>query len=401
MVKIDVLLAVWSLLAVYYTLKFNQKTRIKYHIAVGAFIGLSLATKPLTGLLIIPTVLLGHFFSSEGKTLIVRIKNFFNKKLFALFLSAITFNFLCNPYSLIDFRFFILSQYHIVIEQPFYDWYDKGWQYIVNFAHASYFGFFFVLLSLLGACYFVYKYIKTKKSLYLIIFSYPVIFFLAFAPLAAAPTFYPPIIPFLIIMMSKLIIDISEKIKFLILRYIFIVLMICLILFKPALFIYEEYYSKKGHDINLNAQVKGKDWIEENIPSMSKILLYGMYPSMPRIVDYRIQHQIEKIEDSFYEGKGEKKSYVESFKEAYRNHVKDGHTVFQLELKRTCPGCDVKFNVSEENLFEYCMKNNYDYVIASEELNMDKYEEFREKKFKFFGEPDYPIGEAFVIYKLK
>lgn len=92
---------------------------------------------------------------------------------------------------------------------------------------------------------------------------------------------------------------------------------------------------------------------------------------------------------------------MDSYKRAYEDYVKNGRTVFELELKRTCPGCDEKFNVSEENLFEYCMKNDYDYLIASEELNMDKYEEFREKKIKVFGGPDHPIGSSFVIYKLK
>ena len=60
-IRIDTLLAVWSILAVYFSLKIFETGKLKYYLLVALFFGLGLATKPLPALLILPTIFLSHF----------------------------------------------------------------------------------------------------------------------------------------------------------------------------------------------------------------------------------------------------------------------------------------------------------------------------------------------------
>jgi len=396
-VRIDVLLAVWSLLAVFFVLKISQTKKTKYYITTGLFVGLGLATKPITALFVLPTIFLGHYFASKKENYGIK-KLIFNKKLLLLFSSSFIFNFIFNPYSLLSIKDFLFQTLGIIINDTGRH-FLKGW-HLSMFTQDKHLGYVFVLMSLLGVCYYIYKYLKTRKDLYLIIVSYPIVFWFSFAFFPAREYFYIPIIPFLIIMTSKFLIDLSEKIKIESIRYLFILTALILIIWQPSVRLYKKtsFLKEYSNQKNAIATVSAKYWIEENIPKMSKILLYGKTLYLPRLVDYRLEQQMEFSHNFLYD-QDENKLYLESYREAFEKYKNEGGIVFDLDNIDKVNGLHKNYN--EADLFQYCTENDFDYVLVSFRLSLDEYPEFKRRKFNEFDVDKHPIGFPFEMYKLK
>ena len=205
-----------------------------------------------------------------------------------------------------------------------------------------------------------------------------------------------PIIPFLIIFVSKFIFDISEKIKEKNIKFshTFIYISLFLIILQPAMDIVSNTIRLNSFDNykENHTALAGKKWIEENIPKNSKILYYGYYVRLPRLVDFNANEQAQYGEYfMYYRWKNE--FLKELFAKAHFKYLKENKPTFDLELIR--PSLKDK----EKYLFNYCEQNNFDYVITYRDLN--KYPEFRKKIFKKFIRDNYSFGSEFIIYKMK
>ncbi len=400
--KIDLLQAIWVLLTVYSAIKISQTGKLEYYMISGLLIALSFVTKPLTSLLILPTVFLSHYLVKADYSGIKKnINIFFNKKLLFLIISSIFFVFVFNPYLLFHLKDFIQSHIDILYRDPFLSM-PKGINYLSILSDNQFLGIIFIALSVVSIVYFLYKYKKTKDPSFLIILSYPIFFFLAFLFFPCDPHFFIPIIPLLFIMISKFIIDVSQKINNLFFQYVFITVVFLLIIAQPSIYLYKKsiFSFKNQYPYNSVTTLVAKDWIEDNIPPMSKIFMNELYARLPRLMNYDIKKHME-YDEAFAYGHDRNELYVERFKEIYEKYKNEGGIFYDIESSRNNTKTKwEELGLGEEHLFNYCIKNDFDYVIAIRG-DLEKYSEFNDKLFFSFTHDKYPIGREINIYKLK
>jgi hypothetical protein len=98
------------------------------------------------------------------------------------------------------------------------------------------------------------------------------------------------------------------------------------------------------------------------------------------------------IDDLIY-GFNTKPLYLRSYKRAYEKIKEEKDVFYELESRRT-----MNVQVPEDEIFDFFMENNFDYVIADFLSSLDNYPEFRKRKIKVYDFNDYFAGKSFNIY---
>ena len=421
-IRIDTLLAVWTFLGVYFTMQIPGSKNNKYYLLSGLFWGMGIATKPLPGLVLLPTVFLAHYFriknditalqmkkieetrkkkhKKQKQIVPVRkgvvpmlIKTVFDKKIYYFILFAFMSNFVFNPYSLIKFKEYMNEQTLAVRTGGNLgggSW-PEGWRI---FTHFNSLGYVFIIILIISIIYFLYKAIKNKNQIYIVMTSYPLIYWLTFAKGDSRYYWYITILPFLIIMTAVFLNDLAEKIRNNTLKNILICVLLVGILSQPALYLVKRTigYNKISDYRSINTTLSAKKWIEENIPRKKKILLYGSYTGLPRIVDFNSKEQAQYGEYFMYY-RWNNQFLKNQFRIAHANYIKAGKPTYDLlnirhKLK----------NEEEDKLFDYCLDNNVDYVATYRDLS--SYPELENRILKVFDREEYPYGRKILIYKV-
>jgi len=416
-IRVDTLLALWTILTLYYLIQVHHEPGMKNYLLAAVFWGLCLATKPLPALLILPTAFWMHGLGVKdgspkpGKKIMSRKKGkdkpsrFKDKSLpeqaieaftspaFYLFLAAgIGVSIIFNPYSLINFDAFKAEQITAVQSEGERN-FIPGWDITRFFAPL---GYVFTLLAVLVIIYYIYQSVKRKNYLSLALLSYPVIFWLAFARGAAREYFYVPIMPVVIIFIAHFISEMAEKIskrsgKF---QSAFILISILIVLLQPGadLIAKINFLNRSGDYPERHTALAGKKWFEENLPSDSRILLYGYYVHLPHLVDRDPQKQAQFGEHFMY-FRWKNKYLVDHFLKAHADYLKTSRPVFNLENIRD------NLRDKEVQLFASCRRNKIDYVVSFYDLS--RYPEFKSRILKVFADPEYPFGLPYSIYQVK
>ena len=112
-VRIDTLVGLFSLLSLFFATQFGKdRIQVRPYIMSGFFAGLSIATK-LPGLLVLPALVFGHFLcvwqtkNLSAKKRIVSAAT--QPELWILLCSVILAHSLANPYSVINFKGFLME----------------------------------------------------------------------------------------------------------------------------------------------------------------------------------------------------------------------------------------------------------------------------------------------------
>lgn len=428
-IRVDTLLALWSILAMYFSLRVFETGKLKNYLLTGLFWGLGLATKPLPALLILPSIFSAHFFGFKkdkvftvhkakqiknlttdktNKSKQTLLKNFgysiVNKKIYIFLIAGIVTNFLVHPYSFINFEGYKREQFQAILSEGSKN-FTPGSD-ITRFFPA--FGYVFTVVSIIAVIYMVYKLIKGKNALYLILVSYPVIFWLVFAKGAARNYFYIPIIPFLIIFIAKFIFDVSQRVKNNIFKSAVICLLLVVIILQPAIGQINTTLKLNSCENykELHTALAAKHWIEANISQDSKILLYGYYTALPRLVDSNPNKQAQLGEYFMYQ-RWKNEFLKEQFLKAHKLYVEGENPTFNLfnsleftyKQKKYFWRLRNRAQDIEKYLFSVTKSLSFDYIISY--YNLTKYPEFESSVFKVFDKSDYPFGSPITIYKVK
>ena len=316
-VRIDSLLAVWSMATLFFALRITVSGTLKDYLFAGVFFGLGFATKPLPALLILPTIFLAHVLSFQKNhdlsTSSTETQRAFFPALTRSFQSwNIYFFMLCSLFSciifypsfLIDFPEFLSQQLNIILTDGSRD-FLPGWD-LSRFFHPLGHTFTFAAVIALGYC--LAQAIVQKDSRELVLLSYPLVFWFAFSIGAARDYFYIPIIPVCIICIAKGLSDMSNLAALKRFSHVWIALCLLLLLLQPAVSIAKRSFQLNtlGNDISQHTTLAGKKWIEQNFPLRTPLLLYGYYPFLPRIVDFRREAQAQYGEYfMYYRGKNQ------------------------------------------------------------------------------------------------
>lgn len=410
-IRVDTLLGLCSLLSLYFALAISEKPKWKFYTLCAVFWGLSLASKPLPALLILPTILFAHLAgtSVENGKLVPQLmfKNLFNAKILAFPAIGLVTNFIAHPYSWINFDLYKEEQLAAIRD-------EGGRTFLAGYDITRFFndwGVLFTTLSMLACIYLIYKTIREKKYHYFIISSYFIVFFGLFSMGAARDYFYVPVVPVLIIALAIFINDVSTKFFSAEKSKLVQLALLLLILAQPFYELTARTLNdlKYGLDAENHTMIASKTWMEENIPTDSKILFVGFYANLPRIFMADIDNYGPYTEnytkrsmwgEYFMYGRWQNEFFRTRF---YRYHQKQ---LADKDVKAFKNVIYYKVVTDSKQLFEFSIQNNIDYVITGfpKKGELDDFSIFKDNKIKTFNikeNDDLAFGPVIDVYKLE
>jgi len=313
---VDTMLIFFMLLTLIWGADIFKKGDFKYYIFAGLFLGLALSVK-LTSLILFLPILVAHLLKNE--TLISQqdtkdngenspkspfnkdtiplsppltkgdlgglLKNIFSKKFMAFTMIAITIYIILNPYCVLDFKNYWGLTNSITAFGNLFSFYQKGafdwndWRFSYNgtipywydIRNLLFFGMGLALelISGIGVFYSLKK--RGKNDKFLLAFIIP--FFLIVGSWKVKTIRYIlPIIPVLLILGARLLIDIHSVVGNKIIKYFskLIIILVTLSAFFYSL-AYANIYSVP------DTRIQASDWIYENVKPNSVILLENQH----------------------------------------------------------------------------------------------------------------------------
>lgn len=230
----------------------ENSTLIRY-ILSGVFIGIAIATKYNAALLIVP-FLLAHLIACKRG-----IKNMLFDTKLLIFLGAVVLSFIiCNPYSVLDWRFFLLS----VTKRIRHGY--MGWSHHIIYSMFEGLGVMPTLLGIAGLSVLLLR--RFKEAIFII--SFPIFYYLHLVFASQSFSRYAlALIPFFAIGTGFLLFDYfypkckTQARRFIIVAISFFIIMPTLVKSIKADILFA------GED----TRVAAARWIEENIPPHTKI----------------------------------------------------------------------------------------------------------------------------------
>lgn len=218
--RVDSLLALAAMGAILFMLAAVENPRIKYYVYSGAFFAFGLATKPLPGLLLLPTLALSLILPQIGVGMPTSLKGcLFCKSVFhamwqtiisyktwAVAAGAVGAYILTNPYSVVNAKRFYWEQVSIVSTEGS-RMFQPGWD-VSRFFNTL--GVPFVFVAIVGTIYVLGHAMLKRDVKSAILASYPIVYFAAFSMGAAREYWYVPVLFLSAIFAAKLIVDITN-----------------------------------------------------------------------------------------------------------------------------------------------------------------------------------------------
>ncbi len=407
-IRVDTLLAFWSTCALYYVVRLAKEPKLKYYLLAGLFVGFGIATKPLPGILILPTVFFGHvagylMASYSGK------KNFnyylgllMNPKVFVLPAAAFVGNFIGNPYSILNFDGFWTETEKIIKEEGGYD-FVAGWD-VTRFFNIT--GEVFTFFAFTLIFYGIFRGLKRKDWVSLLPASYAIIFWVIFSFGAARNYFYIPVFLVLVTYIGVAINDLSVLLKGKLnekKQFGLIASCVFLILAQPAYSVVSKVIPRSFIDSDTEYTVlAAKSYLEENVNGKASVVFAGFYVSHPRVVlgevgNYGIGSR--KLNgnvwgDYFMYGRGNNEFLIEQFQKWHTGYLASGERRFDNAIYYKLLGKD--------RLLDVLIDAKSEYLVTTAHLDLSSDNFFQEKLVKKFieGEDGITQGAVISVYKV-
>ncbi len=332
--RIDTLLAFNVICCFYFALFLLDKKRSysMIHFALtGLFFAFSISSKPIPSLLILPSLALVFYFRNfdhnwNFNSIVSPIYRVFTEKGLYIFISAFFIGlFISNPYAFKSFDLFWAEQVAAVKEEG-----SRNFESGLNiFRFSRSLGYPLLIIGISITTFALYDGVKRKKYALTILSSYILIFWLAFALGAARNYFYVPIIPPLAILVGYYIrrftyhLQQNKKLPKAISLNMACGILILLLCISPAYNMAKARIPLVGiHQVSTHTQSAAQDWIESNIPENSRILYYGYYTSLPKLIDNNINEQA-RYGDYFMYGRGNNQYWINQYSKAYNRITND------------------------------------------------------------------------------
>jgi hypothetical protein len=401
-IRIDTLMGLFSLSSLFFAAQFG-KDRIEFrpYILSGIFAGLSIATKPLPGLLVLPALLFGHFLSVWQASNLSPGKKFesalIGRNIWILACAALIAHSLANPYSILNFDGFLLEQYRLIYSEKasaqfsyYHSTYDFswlvhkwGWPMVIA-----------VIAALLTS-------LRRADNSTRILLVYITVFIIGFLPFKSRDYWYNAMLPAVILIValqipgfSRLIVKYMIELKRSIykeknlfmyaqsLEFLTMVLLAIILTYYPywntGLRVYANWVSPVP-PLQRRADFAAQLWIEKNLPAHSAILLVGRHAvSLPRIVADTPRVQAVWGEYFSY-NRDENLPWGEAFKNAYllfQQKNRPAYHLLNIKERSVLPS-DTKTNLLyRENIAGIAHDKGCKYVIVASEHNLKgKWEE--------------------------
>lgn len=414
--RVDSLLALCALISLYFALDWLKERKNWSYVLAGLFFGFSVSSKPLPALLLLPTLSLIYIISEieqiqkDKKRKLnfgsVAQALFVNKALYLALGSAILGFILSNPYAAFDLGQFYQEQIYAIETEGGRD-FESGASMNKFFVYS---GYAFTIAAVISIFVSIIDSIKRKKWGLMAISSYILIFYAAFAMGASREYFYIPIIPLCALLVAYYIhrlvyyLDIkSEKLQ------ISLKLLLALVVFgqplKSMAVFSNNVLKVSGDYAEVVPSLAAGNWIMENVPTNSKILYYGYYTSLPRLLDSDPNEQAS-YGDYFMYNRNKNKYWIERFSSAMNTHVQNGGITYDIvyQLNASVNGANKQFYTRYQAadldpvLFKTAASNGIFYVVSHYPLDLG------DSNFELaadFSAPKYTIGLPVQVYRIE
>lgn len=386
--RIDTLLALWILLTIYSMVKLILERNNKYYIFAGIFLGLALATKPLPALVLVPSIIFFHIYylitlREDGEIKIAPV----DSNIVLLFLSGFITNTFFNPYSILNFWAYLSDQINAVMNEGS-RYFTPGWD-ITRFA--SDFGYIFITAVIVSAVYILTKIIREREIFYAAVFSYAAFLWILFSFGAARDYFYIPVVPFIIIILSKLITDLTDKLFKGRTAPMLIILIVILAYPGEKVISRAIEWNSSGLLSEKHTAAAAMEWGYNNIDRNGRILLYGSYSNLPKFVDARMNAQA-KLGEYFTYNRWKNRYLRKLFPKTHHNFIRGNEHIYIITNFRE------ELKSERENLWESVIKDEIKYIFSNYDLK--EYPEFKGSLVKLYPEENYLLGSSIYIYKV-
>ena len=385
-VRIDTLQGLFSLLSLFFAVQFGKdRIPLRPYIISGLFAGFSIATKPIPGLMLLPALVFGHFLSvwpESTHSVIKKIKFAVTQPgLWILACSVILAHALANPYSVINFKAFLLEQYDVIflghgqdgtLAGYDFSWLVSKWGWPMVIA---------VVLALLTAW-------RRSDNASRILLVYIATFVGVFLAFKTRKYWYNSIFPAVILLVAIYVSNVSQSVA----KYIsdlwktdFLkennihVRQVAIMIFLAIVLVFPSWWTT-GYQAHANwfspepplekrPDRKAQLWIESNLPDHSPVLLIG-WPSssLPRIVADTPDTQTV-WSDHFDYGRDENLLWRKKFLNAYAHMQQTDRPVYKLaniHLHYNDDHPDPALNsLLREYLSDFARLNNYKYIVTA------------------------------------
>jgi hypothetical protein len=383
--RIDTLQGLFSLSSLFFAAQFGKDGRsLRPYIISGFFAGLSIATKPLPGLMVLPALVFGHFLSAgpaSNRSLKKKIQFAVTQPgLWILACSVILAHALANPYSVINFKDFLWEHYRVIflgdgqggaLAGYDFSWLVSIWGWPMVIAMA---------LALLTA------WRRSDASRILLV--YVVTFIGVFLAFKTRKYWYNSIFPAVILLVGVYVSNVSQSVA----KYVFdlwktdprdennmqvrqvaIMVVLAIVLALPPLWTtglqaHDNWFSP-GTSLEKRPDRAAQLWIESNLPDHSPILLVGWHASsLPRIV--ADTPDTEAVWGDYFDyGRDENLSWSNTFLNAYTRMQQTDRPVYDLaniQLHYSDDHPDPALNtLLREYLADFARLNDYRYIVTA------------------------------------
>ena len=392
-IRIDTLLGLFSLLSLFFAAQFGQdRMQLRPYIMSGIFAGFGIATKNLTGFLVLPALVLAHFLSVWRTTNISAWKKVeyavTRPHIWILMVSVLLGHTLANPYSVINFDGFLLELYNGYIKQSggvkIFDYYESpydfswlvtkwGWPMVIAIA-----------LALLAS-------VRRADNASRILLIYIAVFIIAFLPFKSQDYWYNAMFPAVIIIVASFISGVSQSIvKYLYnlrgknsatidhvtyanrLSFTVMIFLSIILIFSPYLktgwLIHANWFSPVA-PLEKRADSAAQAWIENNVPSRSSILMIGRHAyNLPRLLADK--ERVQAIWGEYFSyHRDEYLHWCEEYENAYlqlQQKNKPMYRIINIRERYSLTPHDLEMNsFYRNNMASIALDNDCKYVVIA------------------------------------
>lgn len=268
----DIPMVFFVIFAFYFIIHFWQTKQNKAVFLGAFFTGIAIGFKYTAGFIAVP-LLSAYFFQASSP-----YRKYFLNFILILLLIFVGFFIVC-PYAIIDFpKFHASLQFLRSLDKIGYFGIDPNingftsYLYMLNWQLGS-----LILLSgIVGIFYSLYR----QKKLGIILFSFPIVYYLSMGRSKLIfDRFMLPVLPFFALASAVLIIEFSRRVKY---HNLLVPIVAIFFVLQPVVNVtyYDDLLTKK------DTRTLAKEWVEQNIPTGSKIATEGYGPPLMHYRDF-------------------------------------------------------------------------------------------------------------------
>lgn len=394
--RVDSLLAVFMSLSLLFSLHLARDVNnMKWYILAGGMLGFAVATKPLQAVVMMPSIyaayVVGQLYLSNSQKpkkgtkkpgiLSVFLHSVVDRKLYILLLCAFATLFLGHPYLFLDFDAFWRDTFSAVTGDTQAPW-PKGYELS---RYQGSLGWVFVGAVALSLLYHWIACFKKLQPVLLVLLTYISVYWLVFAFIPARDYFYVVLVPAIAVLLAFSIIQAVQKVESTSLRTASLYGLTVLLISLPIWFGVKQLVAQNdlGSRLQPHPLDAAEAWIDQNVESNEKILFYGYYTSLPKLLDFNPNEQAV-YGDYFMYQRGNNEYWVERFSQFMQSvpsrDIKTYDLIYQIgfQVGEDQKSFYTRYDMGEDEqyLYPYVTQSGIPYVVTH--YNLRDYPQFQQ-----------------------